>query len=356
MPCLAPPIGCAAATPRSAALRRLLASERLVTVVGPGGVGKTRLASEVAVGFEPATAVLLSPITDDRALPQAIADALDLRVIHGDALNACAALLGAGARLLFIDNCEHLLDGVRRVVQHLINECPQVTVLATSREPLGLPAEQRLRLAPLSVSEPTDLDGVERSPAVALFVDRATRLQPDFSLEPDQLAAVTEIVRRLDGLPLAIELAAARLSALGLADLHARIDQALDLLGDGRDGRDGTLRQAIRWSYDLLPESEQALLRHISVFPDGLDLPTAETVASDLDAGSVPFERARTSGRRVDARALARPDDPLPDARHRAGLRRRRARQTQRVPRRDRAVPGLGPRPRGLDLRRHLHR
>ena len=151
--------------------------------------------------------------------------------IHGDALDACAALLGAGARLLFIDNCEHLLDGVRRVVQHLINECPQLTVLATSREPLGLPAEQRLRLAPLSVSEPTDLDSVERSPAVALFVDRATRLQPDFSLEPDQLAAVTEIVRRLDGLPLAIELAAARLSALGLVDLHARIDQALDLLG-----------------------------------------------------------------------------------------------------------------------------
>ena len=180
--------------------------------------------------------MLLSSITDDRALPQAIAHALDLRVIQGDALNSCAALLAAGPRLLFVDNCEHLLDGVRPVVQRFIEACPELTVLATSREPLGLRGEQRLRLAPLSVAAPSDLDGVERSPAVAVFVDRVTRLQPGFALEPDELSVVADIVRRLDGLPLAIELAAARLSSLGLADLCARLDQALDLLGDGRDG------------------------------------------------------------------------------------------------------------------------
>lgn len=263
-----------------AALRRLLASERLVTLVGPGGVGKTRLAIEVAAEWEPATAVLLAAVTDGRMLPQTIADALGLRVLHGDVTRACAAVLAAGPRMLLMDNCEHLLDAVRHVVDRFLGACPQLTVLATSREPLGLAAEQRLRLTPLPVSPPSDLDSITRSPAVAVFIDHATRIQPQLGFGPVELSTITDIVRRLDGMPLAIQLAAARLSSLGLEDLHARLDHALDVLGDHRDG---TLRQTIAWSYDLLTDDEQRLLRHLSVFVDGLELAAAETVAAHLD-------------------------------------------------------------------------
>jgi predicted ATPase/DNA-binding SARP family transcriptional activator len=280
-----------------AALRRLLASERLVTLVGPGGVGKTRLAIEVAAGWEPATAVLLAAVTDEHTLPQAIADALGLRVIHGDITSACAALLAAGPRLLLIDNCEHQLGAVCQVVGRFLETCPQLTILATSREPLGLPAEQRLRLAPLAVSQPSDLESIARSPAVAVFIDHATKVQPDLGLGAVGLATITEIVRRLDGMPLAIQLAAARLSSLAIEDLHAHIDQALDLLGDRRDG---TLRQTIAWSYDLLPDDEQRLLRYLSVFADGLDLAAAEATAVDLD---VP-EPLTALGHLVDASML----------------------------------------------------
>ena len=288
-----------------AALRRLLVSERLVTVIGPGGVGKTRLAIEAAAGAEPATAVLLSSVTNAGAIPQSIADALDLRVIHGDTLDACAALLAAGPRLLLLDNCEHLLGDVRGVVDRLIDACSELTILATSREPLGLRSEQRLRLAPLSVSQPTGINEVERSPAVAVFVERAARLQPHFSPDPNDFATIAEIVRRLDGLPLAIELAAARLSGLGLVDLHARLDQALDFLGDERDG---TLRHAIRWSYDLLYEDEQRLLRHISAFPDGLDLATVEAVGSHLGLRSSALG---CLSRLVDSSILERSRGPI---------------------------------------------
>ncbi len=278
-----------------AAVQRLLTHERLVTVLGAGGVGKTALAAEIAARADHVTVVALAPITDPAAIPQALAAALDLHVVHGDALSACAALLGAGPQLLVLDNCEHLLPGVRDLVTTLGDGCPQLTMMATSREPLGHPAEQQVRLAPLAVISPVDLDSIARSPAVAVFVDRARRVRPDFSPDPHDLGLVSDIVRRLDGMPLAIELAAGRMSTLDLADLHARLDRSLDLLGDGRTV---TLRRTIEWSYDLLPDHEQQLFRHLGVFPDGFDLATAESVAADL---GVPADAASALAHLVDA-------------------------------------------------------
>lgn len=278
-----------------AALHRLLACERLVTVVGPAGVGKTRLATELAARTEPATVLSLATVTDATAVPIELAATLDLQVVHGDVLTACARLLAAGPQLLLIDNCEHLLAGVRDVVALLLDDCPQLTVLTTSREPLGLDAEQRFRLGALSVATPVDANDLARSPAVAVFLDRARQVRPGFTPDRVDLALVAEIVRRLDGMPLAIELAAARMSSLQLGDLHARLDRALDLLGDDRTT---TLRQAFEWSYALLPPDEQRLFRHLGVFPDGFDLPTAETIGADLDLSS---DTTRALAHLVDA-------------------------------------------------------
>jgi predicted ATPase/DNA-binding SARP family transcriptional activator len=266
-----------------AALHRLLAGERLVTVLGPPGVGKTRLAVEAALGAEGAIPIWLSAVTEAAALPHALAAALDLQVAHGDVLPACASLLAAGPHLLLVDNCEHLVSGVRDVVALLLDACPQLTVLATSREPLGLSAEQRFRLAPLPLPSSGCAEDLSRSPAIAVFVERARRVRSDVALDTTDRAIVADIVRRLDGVPLAIELAASRLSSLELADLHDRLDRALDLLGEG-----STLRQTIEWSYALLPDDQRRLFRHLAVFPDGFDLPTAETVATELNVSADP--------------------------------------------------------------------
>ena len=284
-----------------AAVRRLLTHERLITLVGPGGVGKTRLAVEVARQAEDTTALFLASVTDPVAIPDVLAAALDLRGVHRDVLSACAAVLGSSPHLLFLDNCEHLLSAVREIVSTLVDRCPQLTVLATSREPLGLPCECTSRIAPLALPRDGDVEHLDRLPSVEVFVDRATRVRPTFAPDRDDLVLVGEIVRRLDGMPLAIELAAGRMSSFGLMDLHERVGRSLDLLGDGRpssDSRHKTLRSTIEWSYDLLPEHEQRLFRHLSVFPDGVDLSTAERVATDL---SLPGDAAVALGHLVDA-------------------------------------------------------
>ncbi|MFC5947760.1 BTAD domain-containing putative transcriptional regulator [Pseudonocardia lutea] len=269
------------------ALHRLLAQERLVTVVGPGGVGKTRVALEIA-GRDEAPVVLLAPVTDPGTLPHALAAALDLEVSRGDVLAACLALLGDRPGVLVVDNCEHLLAGARDLVEGLLAACPRLAVLATSREPLGLAAEYTYRLAPLPLPEPGG--DAAAAASVAVFLERARRARPGPAPGPDELRLVADIVRRLDGLPLAIELAAGRLSGLSLADLHARLDRALDLLGGPRtgDARHRTLRATVEWSYQLLTEDEQRLFRHLALFPDGADLATAEQLAADLGLGGDP--------------------------------------------------------------------
>ncbi|MER5228232.1 ATP-binding protein [Streptomyces flaveus] len=243
--------------------------------------------------------LLLAPVTDTPAIPHALAAALNLKVDQGDVLTACVALLCDHPGLLVIDNCEHLLDGVRDTVDVILSSCPGISLLATSREPLGLAAEHVSRLTPLPLPRP-DQDP-SRVPSVALFLDRARRVRPGPPPTPEQLRTVADIVHRLDGMPLAIELAAGRLSTFSLTDLRDRLDRSLDLLGGGRlsaESRHRTLRATVEWSYQLLTEDERQLFRHLSVFADGVDLDTAERVAADLGLGTDP---GSTLARLVDA-------------------------------------------------------
>jgi predicted ATPase/DNA-binding SARP family transcriptional activator len=279
-----------------AALHRLLASERLVTLVGAGGVGKTRVALEVAHRSEASTVLLLAPVTDPAAIPHALAAALNLTVVQGDVLAACVAVLGDRPGLLVVDNCEHVLDPVRDVVAAVLSACPRLTVLATSREPLGLAAEYTFRLAPLALPGPgpgfeSGVHDLSEVPSVAVFLDRARRVRPGPPPTPADLHLIADIVRRLDGMPLAIELAAGRLSTFSLADLHDRLDRSLDLLGGGRpsgEDRHRTLRATVEWSYQLLTDDERRLFRYLSIFVDGVALDTAERLAADLCPGSDP--------------------------------------------------------------------
>lgn len=275
--------------PQLRALRELLATERLVTLVGPGGVGKTRLALEVARGNGAAAVLRLAPVTDSAALPHALATALNLKVDRGEVLAACLAVLADHPGLLVVDNCEHLLDGVRDAVDTILTTCPGTTLLATSREPLGLPAEHLYRLAPLALPRPGD--NAAQVPSSALFLERARRVRPGPPPTEEDLRKVAGIVRRLDGMPLAIELAAGRLSTFSLTDLQRRLERSLDLLAGGTssaDRRHRTLRATLEWSYELLTPDEQRLFRHLAVFPDGVDPDTAERIAEDLRLGGDP--------------------------------------------------------------------
>ena len=277
-----------------AGVARLIDSERVVTLVGPGGVGKTHLAlaaAHYARARRDVALLALAPVTDGDAIADALAGALGLRGVTGDLLAACAERLRAGPQLLVVDNCEHLLDAAGGVVTTLSSACPELTILATSRERLGLATEQTCRLTPLPTPESARTEGVEDVPSVALFVERARRVAPGFEPTDEQLVVIADMVRHLDGMPLAIELAAGRLSSLGLDDLAGRLDRAIDLLGGGpstSDGRHRTLRAAIEWSYELLPDDERRLFRILAVFPDGFDLPTAEGVARDLGCSTDP--------------------------------------------------------------------
>lgn len=275
--------------PQLRTLRELLAAERLVTLVGPGGVGKTRLALEVARQDGAAIVLRLAPVTDSAALAHALATALNLKVDRGDVLSACLAVLADRPGLLVVDNCEHLLDGVRDAVDTILAGCPGTTLLATSREPLGLPAEHLFRLAPLALPQPGE--DPAQVPSSALFLDRARRVRPGPPPTEEELRTVAGIVHRLDGMPLAIELAAGRLSTFSLNDLNRRLERSLDLLAGGTpsaDRRHRTLRATLEWSYRLLTADEQRLFRHLAVFPDGVDLDTAEQIADGLGLDSDP--------------------------------------------------------------------
>jgi predicted ATPase/DNA-binding CsgD family transcriptional regulator len=284
------------------AVLTLLGTARLVTLVGPGGVGKTRLAAVVADAAKAAfplggAFVDLVPVRDGFAVP-AVAAALGVTERpHRSLLDAVTDRLGADRWLLVLDNCEHLLDAVAALADRVLSRCPATTILATSRERLGVPGERVIPISPLPLA----------SDAEALFVDRALAADPEFSADP---AAVAEICSRLDGLPLAIELVAARTAALTVAGLRAALDDALSLLSGSRaaDARHRSLRDVLGWSHDLLDDGERALFRRLAVFVGGFDLGAAVAVTVDGRPGTV----AHVLGRLVEKSLVVRagPEGP----------------------------------------------
>jgi predicted ATPase/DNA-binding SARP family transcriptional activator len=263
-------------------VRGTLGGGRLVTLVGPGGVGKTRLAQQVATSEGPVWWVDLAPLRDPNAVPQVLADALDLDTQPGTPLADTLRDWARGARgLLVIDNCEHLLAAVAGLAQEVLAVGSELRLLATSRQRVGVDGEQVLVVPPLAVPPPHAEE--VRTPAVQLFCDRAHAADPDFLPGREVLRRVIEVCRALDGLPLAIELAAARVGTLTVNDLANRLDKRFELLraGRGGDARHHTLGGLVDWSFDLLAPEEQQLFLRLSVFAASFDIGAAEAVLAD---------------------------------------------------------------------------
>lgn len=263
-------------------LRAAVTGNRLTTLTGAGGAGKTRLAMEVAAGLtsefpDGLWNVDLAPITNSFVVPVTVARALDLPDEPGRSImDQLVRSIGEKAMLLVLDNCEHLLDACGAMVVELLATCTHLTILATSREPLSVPGELSWRVPSLSVADE----------AIELFTDRARHARPDFVVDEHNVALVTEICERLDGMPLAIELAAARIRALSLNQIVDSLHDRFRLLtGGARTAvrRQQTLRASVDWSFALLTETEQVLFRRLAVFAGGFDLDAVQDVGASSE-------------------------------------------------------------------------
>ena len=308
---------------RSDEVARLLTQlrgDRLVTLTGPGGVGKTRLAlraaGELWDTFDGEVFVVeLAPVHDPASTVAAIATAVDVqRRQHLTIEETLVEYLRARRVLLVLDNCEHLRSTVAPLADRLLGLCPEVTVLATSREVLGLPSEQVWRVGPLrTAAEGSSLQTTADAPAVRLFVERARAARPGFDIQPDNVESIADIVRRLDGLPLAIELAAARVGAMSPAALAERLQQNFELLAGAQTSmipRHRTLRDLVEWSHDLLEPDEQLLFARLCVFAGSFGLDAAEGVCGGIELS--PSRVSTLLANLVDKSIVQLVDEDLP--------------------------------------------
>lgn len=306
--------------------KRLLAETHLLTITGPGGGGKTRLSLEIAASLlaeypDGVWLVEFAPLADPARAPQVLATALSVREEADRPLLATLVdHLRPKRVLLLLDNCEHLIDACAGLADTLLRGCPEVKILPSSREALGLTGEVVFRVPPLSLPDSRHVPSLERLAeyeAIRLFVDRAIAVKPGFTLTDDTAAAVVQICQRLDGIPLAVELAAARVRTLSVQQITAHLDERFRLLtGGSRTAlpRHQTLRGLIDWSYGLLSEAERDLFRRLSVFVGGWTLEASVAVCAGADVDR--YDIVELLGRLVD-KSLCLIDSEGSDPRYR---------------------------------------